>query len=133
MGAFKNIFTWWEGATFGTWLTTKRSGEAVGDDLIGNIYYQSRRADEAGRKRRWVIYAGPNDASRVPPEWHGWLHNTLDDIPDRALPAPRSFEKPATANLTGSAGAYRPAGAFEKSGTRAAATGDYQAWSPDQS
>jgi NADH:ubiquinone oxidoreductase subunit len=131
MGIFKNIFTWWEGATFGTWLSTKTSGVEMGQDQLGNVYYQSRGL-ENGKIRRWVMYAGPNDASRVPPEWHGWLHYTLDDIPDRGLPTPRAFERPATANLTGTADAYRPAGALETNGKRAAATGDYQAWSPDQ-
>jgi NADH:ubiquinone oxidoreductase subunit len=131
MGIFKNIFTWWEGATFGTWLSTKTSGVEMGQDQLGNVYYQSRGL-ENGKIRRWVMYAGANDASRVPPEWHGWLHYTLDDIPDRGLPAPRAFERPATANLTGTADAYRPAGALETNGKRAAATGDYQAWSPDQ-
>lgn len=131
MGVFKNMFTWWEGATFGTWLATKTSGDQVGEDHLGNVYFQSRKL-ENGKIRRWVMYAGANDASRVPPEWHGWLHYTQGDVPDRALPAPRSFELPATANLTGSSGAYRPAGAIETSNKRAVATGDYQAWSPDQ-
>lgn len=131
MGAFKNIFTWWEGSTFGTWLTTKISGDQVGQDHLGNAYFQSRGL-ENGKIRRWVIYAGANDASRVPPEWHGWLHYTLDALPDRALPAPRPFELPATANLTGSSEAYRPAGAIETRKKRAVATGDYEAWSPDQ-
>jgi NADH:ubiquinone oxidoreductase subunit len=131
MGAVKNIFTWWEGATFGTWLNTKTSGQQVGEDLIGNRYFQSRKSQD-GKRRRWVLYSGSNDASRVPPEWHGWLHHTLDDIPERALPAPRAFERPATANLTGTGSAYRPAGALENSGARASATGDYEAWSPEQ-
>jgi len=35
-------------------------------------------------------------------------------------------------NLTGTAQAYRPPGALEAGGNRPAATGDYEAWSPDQ-
>ena len=31
MGIFKNIFTWWEGSTFGTWLNTTRKGTKVGE------------------------------------------------------------------------------------------------------
>ncbi len=34
-------------------------------------------------------------------------------------------------NLTGTALAYRPPGALERGGKRAAAPGDYQAWSPE--
>jgi len=126
---FKNIFTWWEGATFGTALGTMRTGEQVGKDAQGNLYYQSKKA-ENGFRRRWVMYNGANDASRVPPEWHGWLHNTVDALPDESLPPPRRWELEATPNLTGSADAYRPAGAMERGGTRAQATGDYEAWTP---
>lgn len=127
MGVFKNIFTWWEGATFGTWLNTRVGGHFVGEDSLGNRYYEARK-ETNGRKRRWVMYAGLNDASRVPPEWHSWLHSTIDDVPDKSLPAPRKWQAPPTANLTGTEDAYRPAGAERK---RAPASGDYVAWSPD--
>jgi NADH:ubiquinone oxidoreductase subunit len=130
MGVLKNIFTWWEGATFGTALNTMRNGQRVGEDSDGNIYYQAKKST-GGLYRRWVVYRGSNDASRVPPEWHGWLHNTVDLPPDEALPAPRSWERPATPNLTGTLAAYRPAGAPERGGARAKVSGDYQAWSPD--
>jgi len=130
MGYFKNIFTWWEGATFGTAMGTIFGGERVGEDGLGNVYYEAKKA-ENGRKRRWVIYKGANDASRVPPEWHGWLHGTLDSVPSEALPAPRAWQREATPNLTGTGDAYRPAGALESGGRRAQATGDYEAWAPD--
>jgi NADH:ubiquinone oxidoreductase subunit len=132
MGVFKNIFTWWEGATFGTWINTKIRGTHMGEDSQGNRYFMGGK-DGNGLTRRWVMYAGSNDTSRVPPEWHSWLHHTIDDVPDRALPPPRKWEIPATVNQTGTAAAYRPAGALEAGGKRAAASGDYQAWSPDQS
>jgi NADH:ubiquinone oxidoreductase subunit len=131
MGFFKNIFTWWEGATFGTWLGTKTGGERMGEDGSGNVYFQARKAVN-GRHRRWVMYKGSNDSSRVPPEWHGWLHNTHDAVPSEALPPPRAWEREASENTTGTDKAYRPAGALEVGGNRAAATGDYTAWSPDQ-
>lgn len=126
----KKIFTWWDGATIGTLLHSARKGGRVGQDALGNVYYEAKRADDGGRKRRWVIYNGPNDASRVTPEWHGWLHNTLDLPPEEGLPPWRAWEKPAVPNLTGTNGAYRPAGALEAGGHRAAATGDYEAWIP---
>jgi NADH:ubiquinone oxidoreductase subunit len=96
---------------------------------LGNVYYQGGR-DTAGNPRRWVIYKGSNDSSRVPPEWFSWLHHQIDDIPSRALPPVRQWEQPALANLTGTAAAYRPAGALEKGGERIGATGDYEAWTP---
>ena len=132
MSILGKIFTWWDGATLGTALAVRTGGTRVGEDALGNVYFQARTNREpGGHLRRWVIYNGPNDASRVPPEWHGWLHHQVDDLPDRALPPVRAFEKAARPNATGTVGAYRPAGALESGGRRAAATGDYEAWSPD--
>ena len=126
MGLFGKIFTWWDGATIGTALWSWRHGEKVGEDAAGNRYFQTR--DGA---RRWVIYAGANDASRVPPEWHGWLHHTLDALPEQGLPLVRAWQAEPTPNLTGTDAAYRPAGALDRGGHRAAAVGDYQPWTPD--
>lgn len=126
MGLLKQIFTWWNGATIGTSLFTRRNGRRVGSDAAGNVYFQSKKGD-----RRWVIYSGSNDSSRIPPEWFSWLHHQIDDLPDDALPPVRRFQKPPTANLTGTPHAYRPSGALERGGNRAAATGDYQAWAPE--
>jgi len=129
MGLLKSIFTWWEGATIGTRLFSSFNGAKVGADALGNAYFESKKSI-AGRMRRWVIYSGANDASRVPPEWFGWLHHQTDAIPEQ-LPAPRSWVKPPVPNLTGTSAAYRPSGALERGGNRAAATGDYEAWSPN--
>jgi NADH:ubiquinone oxidoreductase subunit len=123
MGFFKNLFTWWDGATLGTALFSARNGTKVGDDSLGNRYFE-------GKGRRWVMYAGSNDVSRVPPEWYAWLTRQIDVVPDD-LPPPPKFLREATPNLTGTAAAYRPTGAMEKGGRRQAATGDYQAWTPD--
>ena len=129
MGINLNPFTWWNGATWGTMIGL--AGKArVGEDALGNVYWQGGR-DTAGNPRRWVIYAGSNDASRVPPEWFSWLHHQVDAVPDQSLPPPRVWERPAAPNLTGSADAYRPTGALERGGRRQAATGDYEAWTPE--
>ena len=124
-----SIFTWWNGATFGTRLGL-RGKSKVGEDSLGNIYWEGG-TDANGVPRRWVIYNGANDASRIPPEWFSWLHHQIDETPDQALPAPRTWEKPAVPNQTGSRLAYRPPGALEAGGQRVRATGDYEAWTPD--
>ena len=129
MSILGKIFTWWDGATIGTSLGL-RGADRVGEDALGNVYYVGKAMPD-GRRRRSVIYNGANDASRVPPEWYGWLHHQVEQLPDQSLPPPRRWEKEARANLTGTAAAYRPAGALEQGGKRAAATGDYEAWSPD--
>lgn len=132
MGILGKIFTWWDGATIGTSLFTSRKGSKVGEDHAGNVYYEGG-TDVMGRTRRWVIYNGSNDASRVPAEWHGWLHHSIEGAPESFLPPPRIWEKDFTPNLTGTTDAYRPSGAIERGGRRAMATGDYEAWSPDAS
>lgn len=125
------IFTWWEGATIGTLLWSARKGEQVGTDAQGNKYYRSKEVREGEKERRWVIYDGANDASRVPAEWHGWLHHSYDELPESHLPPAKIWEVDYTPNATGTAKAYRPAGALERGGQRARATGDYEAWTPD--
>ena len=100
MGFLSKIFTWWDGATIGTALFSSLHGEQVGTDAQGNKYYRSK-ADSAGKayaqrerhgERRWVIYNGANDASRVPAEWHGWLHGSYDELPESHLPPPKKWE-----------------------------------------
>jgi NADH:ubiquinone oxidoreductase subunit len=126
MGFWSKMFTWWDGATVGTALFTRRHGNKVGTDTYGNVYYEGKKDG-----RRWVIYKGPNDASRIPPDWYAWMHRQIDGLPDEALPPAPKFLKAPTPNLTGTPQAYRPSGALERGGQRAAASGDYQAWTPE--
>ncbi|MBI1239674.1 MAG: NADH:ubiquinone oxidoreductase subunit NDUFA12 [Alphaproteobacteria bacterium] len=120
------IFTWWNGATIGTLWTTWRTGHFVGEDAQGNRYYR----DKSGA-RRWVLYKGFADASRVPPEWHGWLHHTVELPPTEQPPRVKPWEKEHIPNLTGTPHAYRPPGSLYRGQERARATGDYEAWSPE--
>ncbi|MGX7953653.1 NADH:ubiquinone oxidoreductase subunit NDUFA12 [Tsuneonella sp. HG249] len=136
MGMLSKIFTWWDGATIGTSLWSALNGEQVGTDFAGNKYFRAKKRVPngqpfAGSERRWVIYSGANDASNVPPEWHGWLHGSFDDVPESRLPPARIWEVDYSPNATGTDTAYRPQGALERGGKRAAATGDYEAWTPD--
>lgn len=120
----KRIFTWWDGQSFGTQLWTSRNGTKVGEDAQGNIYY--RNADDS---RRWVIYNGENEASRVSPDWHGWLHHTWDEPPTEANLPRKAWEKPHQENLTGTMAAYAPAGSIRKAAP--AERSDYEAWTPE--
>lgn len=126
------IFTWWNGATLGTLFTVKRRGVLVGEDEFGARYYESRDARSYdGRRRRWVLYNGYADASKVPPAWFGWLHYTTDLAPTDAPVAPRAWQKAHLPNLSGTPFAWRPRGSIARGGARARATGDYQAWRPE--
>ncbi|MDA7948592.1 MAG: NADH:ubiquinone oxidoreductase subunit NDUFA12 [Hyphomicrobiaceae bacterium] len=126
MGLFKEIFAWWTGNTYGTRLFTLRKGVFVGEDEFGNRYYRERKGT-----RRWVIYRDLAEASKVPPDWHGWLHYTVDEPPTEEDYRPKAWQKAHRPNMTGSPGAYRPQGSTLVSGDRPPATGDYQPWTPE--
>jgi NADH:ubiquinone oxidoreductase subunit len=127
------FFTWWNGSTFGTLLWTRRFGEAVGEDNAGNRYYRTKDGaidPTLGFERRWVIYNGVAEASTIPPEWHGWMHHTVDVPPTEENYQPRAWEREHRPNMTGTPGAYRPPGSTLAAGHRPKATGDYKAWVP---
>lgn len=119
------IFTWWNGQTVGTRFWTWRKGEFVGEDELGNRYYRER-----GGSRRWVIYAGDAEASRIPPGWHGWMHHRSDVAPSEEDYAAHEWEKPHEPNLTGTPDAYRPPGSILTPEQRPEVTGDYKPWTP---
>ena len=101
----KRLLTWWNSQTIGTQIFTARKGVKVGEDEAGNIFYQTRDG-----KRRWVIYNGEMEASRVSPDWHGWLHFTWDEPPTKAPLKHKAWEMPHQENLTGTEAAYVPPG-----------------------
>ncbi len=82
----KRLFAWWDGVTIGTaWTLLSRGARFIGADEYGNRYFEERRTSLEGRKRRYVTYNGYADASRVPPDWHGWLHHTVAEPPSLDL------------------------------------------------
>jgi NADH:ubiquinone oxidoreductase subunit len=117
--------TWWNGSTLNTQIYTARKGTKVGEDEQGNVFY--RNADDT---RRWVIFNGEAEASRVSPDWHGWLHHTYKDAPTKTPLKHKAWEKPHQENLTGTMLAYAPAGSI-RGGKQPVARNDYEAWSPE--
>jgi NADH:ubiquinone oxidoreductase subunit len=127
-------FTWWNEQSLGTRVHTWRHGERVGEDQFGNVYYRWRdgKIDPAlGFNRRWVIFNGVAEGSKVPPGWYGWLHHMTDELPSETDYKPREWERPYVPNQTGTPNAWRPQGSTLSVGERPQATGDYQAWSPE--
>ncbi|MFY0623197.1 MAG: NADH:ubiquinone oxidoreductase subunit NDUFA12 [Pelagimonas sp.] len=127
MGILKTILsavTWWNGSTINTAIYTRRKGVKVGEDEQGNVYYESRDG-----KRRWVMFNGEVEASRISPDWHGWLHHTFDARPGDKPLAHKVWEKPHQENLTGTTLAYAPAGSLRQAAP--ADRRDYEAWSPE--
>jgi NADH:ubiquinone oxidoreductase subunit len=124
LNSIKRAFTWWDGQTLNTQFFTWRKGIKVGDDELGNTYYHN--ADDS---RRWVIFNGEIEASRINPDWHGWLHHTWKEPPTEKPLIRKPWEKPHEPNLTGTAMAYAPIGSIRKGDP--APRSDYEAWSPE--
>ena len=119
----------------GTLAVTWLLGERVGEDAYGNRYYRCRKRKSSVQEKRWVIYAGEPEATMIPPDWYGWLHNMCDQ-PLRSDPEYRYvWQKPHQPNLSGSEVAplppRHPLNQFAMG--RDATTGDvYQSWNPHE-
>lgn len=70
-------------------LFTKIFGTCAGKDLYGNQFYFYKKS---GREKRWVIYKGICDPSKIAAEWHSWLHFINNDTPK----APKKTWSPNT-------------------------------------
>ncbi|HEU5048338.1 MAG TPA: NADH:ubiquinone oxidoreductase subunit NDUFA12 [Rickettsiales bacterium] len=118
-------------ATIGTLLYTAFKGRFVGKDKFGNKYYVARSEKNAiGKNKRWVVFKGIVEASKVPAEWHGWLHYSTDVLPTQRPPLGFSWLKEHLPNLTGTRNAYKPAGYIGTGRERAPTVADYEAWKP---
>ena len=99
---FKEIFTWWNQQTFGTRLNTILFGKLVDKDVFGNKYYQSKSG------KRWVIYNGEVDASKIPEEWYSWMHRTGNKIENIHEIKKYNWQKNHLSNQTGTENSYHP-------------------------
>ncbi|EGF90378.1 hypothetical protein ABI_33990 [Asticcacaulis biprosthecium C19] len=128
------IFLWWSGATLGTLFTVGRRGRQVGSDEFGNRYFEDRSASnsyDVGRKRRYVLYKGYADASKIPPDWHGWMHYLYDTPPSKEALPRKAWEKPHLPNMSGTPLAQFPKGSMNnETPERQKSAGDYEAWKP---
>lgn len=115
---------------FGTRFLTLLYGAKAGVDSFGNAYYRSRKTPKGSREKRWVIYKGEPEASKIPPEWHIWLHHMANAPLEPDSPYRKPWQKPHQQNLTGGRAAWLPPGHTLKGNSRQKATGDYQAWNP---
>lgn len=116
--------------TITTRLYTFFCGAPVGVDQFGNRYFQEKKTPKHRRRNRWVMYQGKAEPSKVPAEWHGWLHYTHDTPPSEQTVPHHKWEKSHLPNLTGTQGAYVPPGHILKGGVHAPTTADYEAWKP---
>ena len=125
------FFIWWREATVGTLFDVKRRSMLIGSDEYGNQYYEDRKPSVSGRHRRYVIYKGLAEPSKVPADWHGWLHHTFEHPPTVEPLSRRSWEIDHSPNMTGTPYAEKPTGSLSNRGVRQKADSDYEAWDPN--
>jgi NADH:ubiquinone oxidoreductase subunit len=109
-----------------TWI----KGRFVGQDAYGNRYFEEKFLFSKPDRppKRWVTFATEPDASKVPPEWHGWLHFTYENPLNR----PRhSWQKKHLQNLTGTTHAHKPKGSLLNPSSKIKKS--YTAWVPSSS
>ena len=102
---FKQIFTWWHRQTIGTFIFTSFTGKLVGEDEFGNKYYSNSKG------KRWVIYKNEIESSKIPSEWHLWMHFLINKKPSNNL-SKFKWQKKHEENLSGTIKAYRPDGSL---------------------
>jgi NADH dehydrogenase len=91
----------------------------VGADEFGNEYFQNKRG------KRFVIYRGMAEPSKIPSEWHGWIHYSTNTLPIKIDTRKFSWQKIHLPNLTGTKNAYSPKDSSVKK-----TSSEYEAWKP---
>ncbi len=125
-----------------TRIITLFNGKWVGQDSVGNHYYEQKRFPAKGKCKRWVVYAKNHhaernvlerndlersDPSHVAPNWHRWLHYGTDELP-KSNDNTYNWEKAPQSNITGTSVALYPDARLPGKETVIA---NYQAWRPD--
>lgn len=111
-------------------ILTFFKGRMIGQDQFGNSYYEEKFLffeSNKRRPRRWVIYNGIEEASKVTSDWHGWLHFTTNIAPENIHYA---WQKPHLPNVTATKRVYLPSNHILKGGKMEAK--HYEAWSPNK-
>ncbi len=92
----------------------------IGMDEFGNSYYQNK----AGK--RFVVYKGIAEPSKIPAEWHSWIHYSCDIAPVNIKTDKFSWQKIHLPNLTGTKNAY----SAKKFALKTYQAKKYEAWKP---
>lgn len=99
----------------------KLFSQKVGSDEFGNEYFENKRG------KRFVVYRGLVEPSKIPAEWHGWMHYYSNTLPTSTNAQKFSWQKVHIPNLTGTKNAYSPN--ISNTLTKKTSAG-YQAWNP---
>ena len=116
--------------SIGTKLYTWMYGKLVGTDEVGNKYYTNSENHKDLNAKRWVMFNGEIEASKIPPHWHAWLHKSIDEPPlnySHKYP----WQKDHKPNMTGTKDAHFPSSnPLSKDYKPDHVKADYESWSP---
>jgi NADH:ubiquinone oxidoreductase subunit len=112
--------------SFLTKLKIKLQSVKIGTDEFGNEYFENKK-----NSKRFVIYKGIAEPSKIPAHWHGWMHYTTNSAPVNVDTHKHAWQKIHLPNLTGTKNAYAPKGHLNHSGKRDKVSSDYQSWNPN--
>ena len=99
----------------------KFSCQKVGSDEFGNEYYQNKQG------KRFVVYNGIAEPSKIPSEWFVWIHYSSNVVPLGINTRKASWQKIHTPNLTGTKNAYSP-----KDSASSKTSSIYKSWDPNK-
>ncbi|MDA9231465.1 NADH-ubiquinone oxidoreductase subunit NDUFA12 family protein [Rickettsiales bacterium] len=111
-------------------IIIKYSCSKVGSDEFGNEYFERKNADKNGKKKRFVIYNGLVEASKVPSNWHVWLHYTVNKAPIHSNTHRNPWQKTHLPNLTGTI--YNHSPAIDKKNNKLSKSSVYESWNPEE-
>jgi len=92
----------------------------IGSDEFGNQYYLSKN-----KSKRYIVYNGIAEPTKIPSDWHIWIHYKTDKIPSSYQSKKYFWQKNRIPNLTGTINSYFP--------QRYIRNTPYQSWEPNQS
>ena len=114
------------GTTFYTWFC----GNFVGEDDQQNKYYCNSKNFSDLKARRWVIFKGSIESTKVPPHWHAWLHKSID-LPPINYKHKYDWQKDHQQNMTGTSQAYyQDSHPLSENYKDQKIKNEYETWSP---
>ena len=116
--------------SIGTSIYTWFYGNLVGEDDLKNKYYCNSKKFNDFNSKRWVMFNGVIEASKIPPHWHAWLHKTIDEPPINYFHK-YNWQKNHEENLTGTEKVYNPdSHPLSASYSSDAIKSEYESWKP---
>jgi NADH:ubiquinone oxidoreductase subunit len=80
----------------------KINSKKVGADEFGNQYFEKKNG------KRFVIYNGIAEATKIPINWHGWMHYSTSELPTKSRVNRFFWQQIHLPNLTGTKNSYSP-------------------------